>query len=115
MKLIPLLFLIGYLSYGGDSLYYTAKYRQNYPTLHPISKEVNIDNYVCLLGVRYGYGHMIGEEVYIEYEHQKYGPYLIVDVESKLHNKMYMDNIIADINCYAFVHRNVTLKYRGNK
>lgn len=75
--------------------------------MYRINQEVNLKKYKCLIGLPYGYGHLIGQDVYfVEANGQFHGPFLVVDVESINHNGIMNErNLLADTNCDYLVHR----------
>lgn len=94
-----------YLSYN-SKLYSTAIYRQEKPTEYKIRNSVNINEYQCLLGLPYGYGELIGKEIYFLSSNDLYGPWLVVDVESNTdQGTMINHNLLADTNCKYMVHK----------
>jgi hypothetical protein len=85
-----------------------AHTRMTKPTLYPIAETVQLADYDCLLGVRYGLGNLIGQSVAVNDEQ-----WLVVDVEADVHQPYMRDNgLLADINCSHYVHRKVKLSYR---
>lgn len=87
--------------------------RQTKPVEIAIDKDLDITEYECLLGVPYGYKHLIGKELYfISYNNGVLGPWLVVDVESSNHaGYMKTNNLVADINCEEYVHEKGVLIY----
>lgn len=71
-----------------------------------ISKDINIHQYQCLIGVPYGFGWLIGHEVYFVEKDNVAGPWLVVDVEAEHHaGIMDRNNLLADTDCREFVHK----------
>jgi hypothetical protein len=105
IKVLVILAICGQFLSWNPTLARVAWVRQNYPVKYAISKEIKINEYECLVGVPFGYGYLIGQEIYFWDSLTLRGPWLVVDVESKVHAGM-MDerNLIADINCRRYVH-----------
>lgn len=101
-----MLLIVGqFLSYN-PTLDTVAKNRQTRQVKYSIHNEININKYQCLLGVPYGFGYLIGKEVYFVSDNKVHGPWLIVDVEAE-HHQGYMNknNLLADVSCKEFVHK----------
>lgn len=104
MKTLITLGLIGVLSWN-PTLQDVGKTRQSIPTARPIAEYIDVDDYECRIGVRYGYSWLIGQEVYFLSD-RIYGPFLVTDVESVRHHPFMRDNdLIADIDCPEMVHK----------
>lgn len=101
--------LSGALSYAPAEIFnQVAINRTNELTEHHLTH--NYQDYDCLLGVPYGYAHLIDKEAYIIDEDNRFnGPFLIVDVEGRKDNIMKERELIADITCREWVHRKVEL------
>lgn len=114
MKLISFIFsvlLIGALA-KNTKLDDVAKYRQTPgATAHDITRDVG--DYECLVGLPYGYGHLINEIVYIKIKGRIFGPFLVVDVEQEKHaestNGMKFNGLGADINCPHLYHESAEI------
>lgn len=107
MYLLYQLLILGQFLAFNPTLDNVALNRQTKEVRYAINKEVNVKEYKCLIGVPYGYGHLIGQEIYfVESNGEIHGPFLVVDVESQYHSGV-MDerNILADTNCVSLVHR----------
>lgn len=89
-----------------------AETRATEPVLYPVTKDPAA--YACLVGLPYGYGHLIDTEVYFQSDDGRlHGPWLVVDVESKHHAPhMAVNDLAADINCPDLVHQAGTLWVR---
>lgn len=107
MYLLYQLLIIGQFLGFNPSLNDVALTRQTREVKYAISKEVNVKEYDCLIGVPYDYGYLIGQDTYfVESSGKIYGPFLVVDVESE-HHQGIMDqrNLLADTNCDYLVHK----------
>ena len=105
MKILITLGLAGALSWN-PTLQDIGETRQAVPTIYPIAQHVDVSDYKCRIGVRYGYGWLIGQEVFFLSESKIYGPFLVTDVESIRHFPFMRDNeLAADIDCPEFVHK----------
>lgn len=104
--LISLLIVGNTLAYN-PTLENVAINRQILPVKYEINKELNINEYECLLGVQYGYGQLIGRELYfIDFESLKTTKMLVVDVEQKKHFPyMKEHDILGDTNCTSLIHK----------
>lgn len=101
-----ILILIGYLSPVNDGIFErVVEYRKTKPVEYPIDKKLNTTEYECLVGLPYGYKHLIGRTVYF-YDNTSSilrGPWLVVDVESATNkNQMLSRKLIADVSCKEY-------------
>lgn len=105
MKILITLNLIGALSWN-STLQQVGETRQSVPTAYPIAQHIDVTGYECRIGVRYGYGWLIGQEIHFLSEGRIYGPFLVTDVESIRHQPFMRDNnLAADIDCPELVHK----------
>lgn len=115
VKIIIVVVTSGWLAFN-STLELAGDNRQNLATAWPIDKEIVLDDYDCLIGVPYGYGHLIGKEVYFfEQSGGIHGPFLVTDVESVRHFPHMRDNhLAADIDCPNLVHKRGYIVFRGD-
>lgn len=115
LKILIVVVTSGWLAFN-TTLELAGNNRQNLATAWPIDKSVDIAKYDCLIGVPYGYDHLIGHEVYFyEQSGPIHGPFLVTDVESVRHFPHMRDNrLAADIDCPHLVHKQGYLVIRGD-
>jgi len=101
--LIPLAIAGQALSYN-PILYWAGINRQQNEYLYTISKQIDINQYECRIGLPYGYQYLTGMEVYFLDNQGLHGPFLVTDYESPEHNQMNDNNLLADIDCLEYVH-----------
>lgn len=110
--------LYGCLSISNNNvLEDVVNYRQTKPVEYSLPP--NIKEYSCLIGLPYGYKHLIGKEIYFysSYDKRIHGPWLVVDVESITHQgQMFSRRLAADINCKEYKsHYGVLMLYEYNR
>lgn len=94
--------ITGFLSFG-PALPKVAKYREREPVKYELEPG-RADQYDCLAGLPYGFGHLIGSEVFFLAEDGRtFGPILVVDVAQRAHaGIMESRNLAADIFCPGY-------------
>ncbi len=103
--LIPIIIAGQAVSYN-PTLLQAGLNRQTKEYPYRISQQIDIDRYDCLLGLPYGYQHLVGAEVYFLSDEGLQGPFLVTDYESSEHKgTMKNNNLLADIDCFEYVHQ----------
>lgn len=98
---VYIIIISGYLGWN-DTLFVVGARRQWEDVRVSISHQVKLSDYECAVGLPYGFGHLIGKEVFFrDNAGHLFGPWIVTDVEQHQHYPYMRDNeLAADVLCF---------------